>query len=81
MYINSLPPGRADAAVGLRGIPSIFAMSNTGFPVSTLAPVSVDDAKGTVWYLRRDDGGGRGGGRGGGGGGGGHALASSFSCS
>lgn len=83
VYVNYLPPGSAEPAAGLRGIPSIFAMSNTGFPVPTLAPESVADAKVTVWGFRRDDGGGRGGGRGGGGGGGGgggHALASNFSC-
>jgi hypothetical protein len=78
--VNYLPPGSAETAIGLRGIPSIFAMSNTGFPVPTLAPVSVADTKGTELSFRRDDGGGRGGGRGGGGGGGGHALASNFSC-
>jgi len=80
MYANYLPPGSAETATGLRGNPSIFAMSNTGFPVPMLAPVSVAVAKVTVWIFRRDDGGGRGGGRGGGGGGGGHALASNFSC-
>jgi len=80
MYAKYLPPGSAETAAGLRGNPSIFAMSNTGFPVRTLALVSVADAKFTVWSFRWDDGGGRGGGRGGGGGGGGHALASNFSC-
>lgn len=77
VYVNYLPPG---SAAGLCAIPSILAMSNTGFPVPTLAPVSVADAKVTAWGFRRDDGGGRGGGRGGGGGGGGYALASNFSC-
>jgi hypothetical protein len=79
---NSILPGCAEAAVGLRGIPSIFAMSNTGFPISTVAPVSVADGIGIVWSLRRDDGEGRGGGRGGGGGGGGgNGFVSSLSCS
>jgi len=80
VYVNYLPLGSAETAAGLRDIPSMLAMSNTGFPVPTSAPVSVADATVTVCGFRRDFGGGRGGGMGGGGGGGGHALASNFSC-
>jgi hypothetical protein len=81
-----LPPGNAAAAGGLREIPSILAISNTGFPVSTLVPVSVADEqipclKDTVQALRQDTGGGHGGSGGGGGGGGGHSFACNSSCS
>jgi hypothetical protein len=79
-YVNYLPPGSAEPAADLRGIPSIFAMSKTGFPVPAPAAESAADGKRAGWSFMQDEGGGPGGGRGGGGGGGGHALASSLSC-
>jgi hypothetical protein len=42
---ESLPPGNTAAAAGLRGIPNMLAMSSTGLPVSTHAPVSATEAQ------------------------------------
>ena len=78
-----LPPGRAAAAVGLRGIPSMLAISSTGLPVSE--PVSVAEQRllrltgVTHSSLGPTAGGGGGGGNGGGGGGGGRDFSSNSS--